>query len=121
MLSGLRLPEAASTPLNTSFPSWSSRTLSFVSACLNLSPGARPAAHMLLDHEYFTHDNFPNSFLPSLRQKVQQEFSNNCLIQGQQNTLGRRGSGHGEKKNKKSKGGVTSPEGGQGKFFYRES
>ena len=115
MLSGLRLPEAASTPLGSSYPSWSSRTLCFISSCLNLSPGARPAAHKLLEHEYFVHDNFPDNFLPALRQKVQQEFSNNILLQGQ-NTVGRRGSGHGEKKSKKNKAGATSPDGNQGRF-----
>ncbi|XP_042212810.1 cyclin-dependent kinase-like 2 isoform X3 [Homarus americanus] len=88
MLAGLRLPAAASTPLVSSFPSWSTRAHAFVSACLCLEPSARPSAQELLNHEFFLHDCFPDSFLPVLRQKVQQEFSTNTLL----GMSGRRGS-----------------------------
>ncbi|XP_047484148.1 protein kinase shaggy-like [Penaeus chinensis] len=91
MLAGLRLPAAASTPLSASFPNWSSRAHAFVSACLCLEPVSRPSAQELLNHEFFTHDGFPETFLPVLRQKVQQEFSTNVLL-GMTGGGGRRGS-----------------------------
>ncbi|XP_042865308.1 cyclin-dependent kinase-like 2 isoform X2 [Penaeus japonicus] len=91
MLAGLRLPAAASTPLSASFPGWSPRAHAFVSACLCLEPVSRPSAQELLNHEFFTHDGFPETFLPVLRQKVQQEFSTNVLL-GMSGAGGRRGS-----------------------------
>ena len=80
MLAGLRLPVAASTPLASSFPSWSPNAHAFVSVCLCLEPSQRPSAQELLNHDFFMHDCFPETFLPILKQRVQQEFSNNFLL-----------------------------------------
>ena len=108
MMSGLHLPPGASTPLATAYPSWSARALAFITACLHLSPNSRPSAQTLLAHEFFLHDNFPDIFLPELRQKVQQEFNGNALLSKD----ARRGSGGGggPKKSKRGKGGMLSPE-----------
>ncbi|XP_069193815.1 uncharacterized protein [Procambarus clarkii] len=107
MLAGLRLPAAASTPLISSFPTWSSRVHSFIAKCLCLEPSARPSAQELLNHEFFTHDDFPETFLPVLRQKVQQEFSGNTLL----GLNGRRGSSTTDRRGRGSKApGGTSPE-----------
>lgn len=116
MLAGLRLPAAASTPLASSFPSWSPRAHTFVSACLCLEPPSRPSAQELLNHEFFTHDCFPETFLPLLRQRVQQEFSGNSLL----GNGGRRGSSTNDKKSRsrRAPGGV-SPESVYGKSIAR--
>ena len=109
-MSGLHLPAAASTPLAASYPSWSTRSLAFIKACLNLVPTERPSAQTLLAHDFFLHDSFPDIFLPELRQKVQQEFSGNALLSKDL----RRGSGGGSGSNRKSKRGngisLLSPE-----------
>lgn len=115
MMSGLHLPAAASTPLSTTFPHWSPRVLAFIKACLNLVPTERPSAQTLLAHDFFLHDSFPDTFLPELRQKVQQEFSGNALLSKDS----RRGSGGGgsssNRKSKRGKGGILSPESIYGK------
>lgn len=104
MLSGLRLPTAASTPLADSFPKWCPRALHFISECLNLTPSRRPNADGLIKHEYFTHDSFPEKFLPELKKKVQEEFNSNSLSQV---STSRKDSGRTEKpKNAK----INSPE-----------
>ncbi|RXG60639.1 Cyclin-dependent kinase-like 2 [Armadillidium vulgare] len=100
MLSGLRMPNAATTPLSETFPKWSDKTMLFISECLDLTPGKRPSAEQLLKHDYFLHDSFPETFLPQLRKKVQQEFNSNLLIQFS-NT--RKSSGQNDKKQKKGK------------------
>ncbi|XP_071542457.1 uncharacterized protein [Panulirus ornatus] len=107
MLAGLRLPAAASSPLVSTFPTWSTRAHAFVAACLYLEPSARPSAQELLNHEFFNHDGFPETFLPVLKQKVQQEFSNNTLL----GMNGRRGSSTTDRRGRGRKvTGGTSPE-----------
>ncbi|KAK7082028.1 hypothetical protein SK128_004880 [Halocaridina rubra] len=117
MLAGLKLPAAASKPLVASFPSWSTRAHVFVAACLCLEPSARPSAQKLLSHEFFVHDGFPETFLPILRQKVQQEFSGNVLL----GVSGRRGSSTNEKRGRVRKGpGGHSPESIYGRSIARQ-
>ena len=106
MMSGLRLPSAASTPLEQTYPTWSTRSLTFIKACLHLVPNDRPSAQSLLAHDFFLHDSFPDYFLPELRHKVQQEFNGNALLSKES----RRSSGGGSRKAKKGKGGLLSPE-----------
>lgn len=40
----------------------------------------RPSSFQLLQHAYFTHDDFSENFLPELRKKVDQEFLGNPLL-----------------------------------------
>ncbi|XP_045111547.1 cyclin-dependent kinase C-1-like isoform X1 [Portunus trituberculatus] len=116
MLAGLRLPEAASTPLSSSFPSWSPRAHAFVSVCLCLEPSARPSAQDLLNHDFFMHDCFPETFLPILKQRVQQEFSNNFLL----SLPGRRVPSTADRKGRARKiPGGTSPESVYGRSIAR--
>ncbi|XP_050713063.1 cyclin-dependent kinase-like 2 isoform X2 [Eriocheir sinensis] len=116
MLAGLRLPEAASTPLASSFPNWSPRAHAFVSVCLCLEPSARPSAQELLNHDFFMHDCFPETFLPILKQRVQQEFSNNFLL----GLSGRRGSSTADRKGRGRKfPGGASPESVYGRSIAR--
>uniref|UniRef100_A0A1B6F466 cyclin-dependent kinase n=1 Tax=Cuerna arida TaxID=1464854 RepID=A0A1B6F466_9HEMI len=62
------------------FPSWSNLTLDIVSLCLRLDPCQRPTSMQLLQHSYFTHDSFAESFVPELRKKIEQEFQGNPLL-----------------------------------------
>ncbi|KAJ1522135.1 hypothetical protein ONE63_002446 [Megalurothrips usitatus] len=62
------------------FPSWPRLALDAVALCLRLDPAHRPPAEQLLRHPYFTHDRFPDRFVPELRAKVQQEYSSNPLL-----------------------------------------
>ncbi|XP_026282049.2 uncharacterized protein LOC113208968 isoform X1 [Frankliniella occidentalis] len=66
--------------LATLFPSWPRLALDAVALCLRLDPVHRPPAEQLLRHPYFTHDRFPDRFVPELRAKVQQEYSSNPLL-----------------------------------------
>lgn len=45
-----------------------------------MDPSYRPSTEDLLRHNYFTHDRFPQRFLPALREKVLMEFNANPLL-----------------------------------------
>ena len=45
-----------------------------------MDPQCRISSGELLKHNYFTHDHFPQKFLPALREKVLQEFNKNPLL-----------------------------------------
>ncbi|XP_039299206.1 cyclin-dependent kinase-like 2 [Nilaparvata lugens] len=62
------------------FPSWSSGAIDFLFACLRLDPNDRANSNQLLDHTFFTHDDFPLHFLPDLQAKIHQEFQSNILL-----------------------------------------
>ncbi|RZF41845.1 hypothetical protein LSTR_LSTR005307 [Laodelphax striatellus] len=62
------------------FPSWSSGAIDFLFACLRLDPNDRANSNQLLDHNFFTHDDFPLHFLPDLQSKIHQEFQSNILL-----------------------------------------
>ncbi|XP_034256873.1 putative glycogen synthase kinase-3 homolog [Thrips palmi] len=103
------------------FPSWPRLALDAVSLCLRLDPAHRPAAETLLRHPYFSHDRFPDRFVPELRAKVQQEYSSNPLLRrlhgsGSGTSLasarstgtGVEGSGHGQGIEEAGKGALTT-------------
>lgn len=48
-----------------------------------LDPSRRPTSSQLLQHPYFTHDNFVDEFLPKIRQKIEEEFLTNPLLDKQ--------------------------------------
>ncbi|XP_017771310.1 PREDICTED: cyclin-dependent kinase-like 4 [Nicrophorus vespilloides] len=66
--------------LYKNFSAWSLLSLDFLIACMKMDPQVRPASEDLLKHSYFTHDKFPQRFLPALRSKVSTEFSSNPLL-----------------------------------------
>jgi len=45
-----------------------------------LDPTERSSCTQLLQHKYFTHDNFAEKFTVELRQKVQKEYEDNPLL-----------------------------------------
>lgn len=65
--------------LYKNFPSWSLHAIDFISGCMKMDPQQRLTADELLKHSYFTHDRFPQKFLPALREKVNIEFNNPLL------------------------------------------
>jgi serine/threonine protein kinase len=62
------------------FPTWPRLSLDFTASCLRLDPTLRPTTPELLQHLYFTTDNFPGAFLPELRARIQQECQSNPLL-----------------------------------------
>ncbi|CAH1972671.1 unnamed protein product [Acanthoscelides obtectus] len=75
----LRIPETNSPGLQKHFSSWTPLALEFLSCCLRMDPTHRLSCTDLLKHRYFTHDRFPQRFLPSLRNKVNTELSSPLL------------------------------------------
>nr|CAI5828111.1 unnamed protein product [Callosobruchus analis] len=73
----LRVPEGSS--LQKRFSSWTPLALDFLNSCLRMDPVQRLTCEDLLKHRYFTHDRFPQRFLPSLRNKVNTELSTPLL------------------------------------------
>lgn len=69
-----------SSNLYKNFPNWSLLGLDFLVSCMKMDPQMRPLTDELLRHNYFTHDRFPQRFLPALREKVQSEFNSNPLL-----------------------------------------
>ncbi|XP_044272508.1 cyclin-dependent kinase-like 4 isoform X2 [Tribolium madens] len=62
------------------FPNWSLFALEFLATCMKMDPHERSTSEELLKNSYFTHDRFPQKFLPALREKVNTEFNNNPLL-----------------------------------------
>lgn len=71
---------AESNGLYKTFSNWSLLSLDFLISCMKMDPFNRPTADELLRHNYFTHDRFPQKFLPALREKVLIEFNANPLL-----------------------------------------
>ncbi|KRT83023.1 protein kinase, partial [Oryctes borbonicus] len=69
-----------SNGLYRAFSNWSLLSLDFLVSCMKMDPQYRPSAEALLKHNYFTHDRFPQRFLPALREKVLLEFNANPLL-----------------------------------------
>lgn len=62
------------------YPRWPLLALDFMVSCIRMDPQTRPPADELLKHNYFTHDKFPQKFLPALREKVLAEYNTNPLL-----------------------------------------
>ncbi|RZC32392.1 cyclin-dependent kinase-like 4 [Asbolus verrucosus] len=62
------------------FPNWPLYALEFLSCCMKMDPHERATSEELLKNNFFTHDRFPQKFLPALREKVNTEFNNNPLL-----------------------------------------
>lgn len=62
------------------FPNWPLFALEFLSSCMKMDPHERLSSEELLRCNFFTHDRFPQRFLPSLREKVNTEFNTNPLL-----------------------------------------
>lgn len=69
-----------STGLYKAFPNWHHLSLDFLGSCMKMDPQTRPTADELLKHHFFTHDRFPQKYLPILREKVVIEFNENPLL-----------------------------------------
>ncbi|KAF0313168.1 Cyclin-dependent kinase-like 2 [Amphibalanus amphitrite] len=78
-MSGLRLSPAVRPRFAMKFPSWPQLQVAFLQDCLEMDPLQRPTCTDLLQHEYFTHDEFPQRHVPEIRRKIQLEFSSNSL------------------------------------------
>ncbi|XP_066258284.1 cyclin-dependent kinase-like 1 [Euwallacea similis] len=57
------------------FQTWPLVSIDFLNSCTKMDPQERLNADELLRHTYFTHDKFPQRFLPALREKVNVEFN----------------------------------------------
>ncbi|XP_045476166.1 cyclin-dependent kinase-like 2 isoform X2 [Harmonia axyridis] len=72
-------PQSGNT-LHSNFEDWPRTTLDILISCLKMDPSQRASAEDLLRHNYFTHDNFPQIFVPALRDKVLVEYNGNPLL-----------------------------------------
>ncbi|XP_044758807.1 cyclin-dependent kinase-like 2 [Coccinella septempunctata] len=70
----------SSNSLHRNFEDWPTNTLDILASCLKMDPSLRATSEELLRHSYFTHDNFPQIFLPALREKVLMEYNSNPLL-----------------------------------------
>lgn len=75
----LKIPNDDYIGLYEHFSTWSLQAIEFLNGCMKMDPQQRLPADDLLRHNYFTHDRFPQRFLPSLREKVNIEFSSPLL------------------------------------------
>ncbi|XP_030758584.1 cyclin-dependent kinase-like 1 isoform X2 [Sitophilus oryzae] len=57
------------------FQTWPLIAIDFLNGCTKMDPQERLTAEEMLKHVFFTHDKFPQRFLPALREKVNIEFS----------------------------------------------
>ncbi|KAK9887823.1 hypothetical protein WA026_000138 [Henosepilachna vigintioctopunctata] len=82
--SSLRGIKAASphvtNTLQDNFRDWPTLTIDILADCLKMDPSQRGSSEDLLRHSYFTHDNFPQVFVPALREKVLLEYNANPLL-----------------------------------------
>lgn len=90
MYKGLKRNEEGTKSLGALFPDWSLSTLDFLGCCLKMDPQLRPTTSDLLRHLYLTKDNFSETFLPELRQRILQESQNNPLFRKFQGSAPRR-------------------------------
>ncbi|KAJ8928737.1 hypothetical protein NQ314_018662 [Rhamnusium bicolor] len=75
----IKIPPDNSVGLYKFFASWPLQAIDFLSGCMKMDPHHRLTADELIKHTYFTHDRFPQKFLPALREKVNIEFNNPLL------------------------------------------
>ncbi|XP_048519827.1 cyclin-dependent kinase-like 2 isoform X2 [Dendroctonus ponderosae] len=71
----IRTPSQESMGYYKVFQSWPLIAIDFLNGCTKMDPQDRLTADELLKHTYFTHDKFPQRFLPALREKVNIEFN----------------------------------------------
>lgn len=79
-LRGMIKATTDSNGLYKCFSHWSLLSLDFLVSCMKMDPQYRLTSEELLKHNYFTHDRFPQRFLPALREKIHQEFNSNPLL-----------------------------------------
>lgn len=79
-LRGMIKSASSETDLGKNFPDWSLFALEFLGSCMKMDPHERSTSEELLKSSYFSHDRFPQKFLPALREKVNMEFNNNPLL-----------------------------------------
>lgn len=79
-LRGMIKSTTDSNGLYTCFSQWSLLSLDFLVSCMKMDPQYRLTSEELLKHNYFTHDRFPQRFLPALREKIHHEFNSNPLL-----------------------------------------
>ncbi|XP_072395954.1 cyclin-dependent kinase-like 4 isoform X5 [Diabrotica undecimpunctata] len=75
----VKFPTEESIGLYKHFESWPTLTIEFLESCMKMDPQQRLTADELLKHSFFTHDMFPQRFLPALREKVNVELNNPLL------------------------------------------
>lgn len=75
MFLGIKFPPEATISFMGKFSMLSKLTLDFLQECLKMDPEDRLSTSLLLHHQYFTCDSFPDHFGPELQKKLQVEFS----------------------------------------------
>lgn len=61
------------------FSSWPLQAVRFLNSCMKMNPRRRLTAQELLNHTYFIHDTFLQTFLEDLKNKIEPEFNNPLL------------------------------------------
>lgn len=79
-LRGMIKSASNETNLYKHFPNWPLYALEFLSNCMKMDPHERSTSEELLKNNFFTHDRFPQKFLPVLRERVNIEFNDNPLL-----------------------------------------
>ncbi|XP_050298932.1 cyclin-dependent kinase-like 2 isoform X2 [Anthonomus grandis grandis] len=75
----IKTPSQESLGFYKVFQTWPLVAIDFLNSCTKMDPNDRLTAEELLKHTYFTHDKFPQRFLPALREKVNMEFNSPLL------------------------------------------
>ncbi|KYM98689.1 Cyclin-dependent kinase-like 2, partial [Cyphomyrmex costatus] len=65
--------------LRNLFPTWSSMAVDFLTQCLRTDPAVRPKCLTLLQHSFFSQNNFIDRFLAELQRLVAKESAINLL------------------------------------------
>lgn len=78
MFKGMK--QEQNTNLTQMFSNWSRDSIDFLSQCLKMDGLIRPNTTKLLRHELFVRDNFLDSFLNELQQKLSEEMQVNPLM-----------------------------------------
>ncbi|KAL6443805.1 hypothetical protein ACFW04_001696 [Cataglyphis niger] len=61
------------------FPTWSPVSIDFLAQCLRMNPDTRPKCFALLQHSFFSQDDFADKFLDELQRLVAKESAMNSL------------------------------------------
>lgn len=67
-------------PIRKLFPTWDSMSVDFLAQCLRMDPDLRPKCSTLLQHMFFTQNNFAEKFLVELQKCIAKESAANTLI-----------------------------------------